>query len=352
MAAVGTRVARGSLLALAALLACAVFAACAGEASFRHGVTGVRLSERVGAYAAWSPDSRWIAEPARVGVRLRKVETDEVRRLKAPPFRGFPERPGRLDWSPDGQTIRFATTLPLEAKGSRLTEVRVDGSGVRQQAFEVKALTTGWAPEGWPFAFTTGPYVYDIEKGPQGPKPALFVVDQFGAAPRTLVRIARDSETEIGELRVSPGGERVAYVLEGPRNVALWTVGTDGSDRRPLVRGLVAAFAVEWSPDGGTVALGAFTAKGDRRQHVYVVPADGGRLRRIVDEEILEGPAWSPDGSWLAYSTYDGDIWRVHPDGSGRQLIAKIPGKEVRSLLWSPDGRRLAYTARDFPRSD
>ncbi len=352
MAAVGTRAARGSLLALAALLACALFAACAGEASFHRGVIGVELSERVGAYAAWSPDSRWIAEPARVGIRLRNVATDDVRRLKAPPFRGFPERPGRLNWSPDGQTIRYATTLPLKDKGSRLTEVRVDGSAVRQQAFEVKALTTGWAPAGWPFAFATGPYVYDIEKGPQGPKPALFAVDQFGAAPRTLVRIASDSEAEIGELRVSPDGGRIAYHLEGARNTSLWTVRTDGTERKPLVRGLIAVFDVEWSPDGGTVVLGAFTANGDRRQHVYVVPAGGGRLRRIVDEEILDGPAWSPDGRWLAYSTYEGKIWRVHPDGSGRQLIAEIPGKEVRSLLWSPDGRRLAYTAAPPPRSD
>jgi Tol biopolymer transport system component len=352
VAALRARAARGLLSALAALLGCALFTTCAGEASFRQDVVGVRLSERVGEYAAWSPDSRWVAEPARVGLRLRNVVTDEVRQLKAPPFRGFPERPGRLDWAPDGQTIRYATTLPLEDKGSRLTEVRVDGSGVRQQAFEVKALSTAWSPTGWPFAFTTGPYVYDIEKGPQGPKPALYVVDEFGAAPRQLVRIERRPEAEIGELGVSPAGDRVAYILEGRRNVSLWTVRSDGTDRKPLARGLTATFTLDWSPDGEAVALGAFTAKGDRRQHVYVVPAEGGRLRRIVDEEVLDGPAWSPDGRWLAYSTYDGRIWRVHPDGRGRQLIAEIPGKEIRSLLWSPDGRRLAYTAAPPPRSD
>lgn len=343
------RAARRSLLLAAVAFACFPLGACAGEPSFHRGVIGVRLSERVGGYAAFSPDSRWVAEPARVGLRLRNIGSDELRHLKAPPFRGFPERPGRLEWSPDGQTISYATALPLKFPGSRLTEVKVDGSGIRQQPFEVKALSAGWSAAGWPLAFATGPYAYDIEKGPQGPDPALFVVDGFGVPPRTLVRIEDPSEAGIAEPRVSPQGDRVAYRLEGERRVSVWTVRTDGSDRKPVARGSVAAHTVEWSPDGRLLALGAFTATGDRRQHVYTVPAGGGHLRRIVDEEVLDGPAWSPDGRWLAYSTYEGKIWRVHPDGSGRQLIGEAPGEEPRSLLWAPDSRHLAYTAAPPP---
>ena len=37
-------------------------------------------------------------------------------------------------------------------------------------------------------------------------------------------------------------------------------------------------------------------------RHVYVVPTAGGRMHRIVNEEILDGPAWSPDGRYLAYT--------------------------------------------------
>lgn len=343
------RAARNLLVVLVALGACFPFSACASESGFHHGVVGVRLSDRVGAYAAWSPDSKWIAEPARVGLRLRKIGSDQARHLHAPPFRGFPERPGRLAWSPDGQTVRYATALPLKFEGSHLTEVAVDGSGVRQQPFKVKALSTDWAAEGWPFAFTTGPYVYDIEKGPQGPKPALFVLDAFGAAPRRLVQTGRDPETEIGQPRVSPDGETIAYQLSGRYNTSVWTVGTDGFDRTPLVRGLVAIHDFAWSPDGRLLALAAFTTS-DRRQRIYTVPAGGGKPRKIVADEVLAGPAWAPDGRWLAYSTYDGKIWRVHPDGRGRQLIGEAPGEEPRNLLWAPDGRHLAYTADPPPR--
>jgi Tol biopolymer transport system component len=348
--------ARNLLVALAALAACFPLAACASEASFHHGVVGVRLSERVGAYATWSPDGRWIAEPARIGLRLRNVETGKLRRLRAPAYQGFPERPGRLDWAADGKTIRYATSLPRPQNGnaSWLTEVPVDGSTYRHQTLGVRALSTSWAPGGWPFAFATGAYALDFEKGPIGPKPSLFVVDEFGAEPRRIAGIAHPArEEDITEPEVSPDGSRIVFKRWGRRhNVNLWTVGADGSSRRPLVRGLIAAYTVEWSPDGQLIALGAFTAKGDRRQHVYTVPAEGGRLREIVDEEILDGPAWSPDGNWLAYSTYEGEIWRVHPDGRGRQLVAEIPGEEPRNLLWAPDGRHLAYTAEPPPPVD
>jgi Tol biopolymer transport system component len=294
--------------------------------------------------------------PARVGLRLRNVASDKVRNLQAPPYQGFPVRPGRLDWSADGKTIRYLTSFPRPASGnaSWLTETRVDGSGFRHTTLGVKALSIDWASGGYPLAYATGPYAYDFEKGPLGPKPSLYVVDEFGAAPRRVALIPDPiGEEEITEPRLSPDDTRIAYERWGQRhNVTVWTVGVDGSDPKPLVPGLVDARTVSWSPDGRLLALGAVTAKGDRRQNIYIVPAGGGKPRRIVGKEILDGPTWSPDGRWLTYSSYDGQIRRIHPDGSDDQLIGEIPNREVHNLLWSPDGRHLAYTASELPTSD
>lgn len=316
---------------------------------------GVRLSGRVGAYAAWSPDGKWIAEPARAGLRLRNVKNGEAHQVRAPAYQGFPVRPGPLAWSPDGRTIGYATSVPRPANGnaSWLTEVQVDGSGVHQETLGVRALSADWAPQGWPFAFATGPYALDFERGPIGPKPSLYVVDDLGATPRLIAQIQHPvGEDDITEPQLSPDGERIAFKRWNRHALNIWTIGTDGSDPEPLVRGLVSAFDVEWSPNGHTIALGAYTSRGDRRQHVYVVPAGGGKLRRIVGDEVLDGPAWSPDGRWLAYSTYEGKIWRVHPNGRGAQLIGSIPGEEPRNLIWAPDGRHLAFTAEPPPRAD
>lgn len=340
---------RGSLLGSVAFLACLLLNACAGDASFRHGVIGVELSKRVGAYAAWSPDGKWVAVPVGAGIRLRNVRTGGVRRLRAPAFQGFPERAGHLDWAPDGKTIRYVTSLPREERqGDWLTEIPLDGSEVRQQALGVKAFDTDWGPSGWPFAFTTGTYAYDFEKGPIGPKPALLVVDRFGEAPRRIAQIRRDiSEAFIFEAQFSPDGKRILFSRGQRRNVSIWTMRPDGSDPRRLWTGLAGCADLHWSPGGRQVSLLAQRA-GQLRQHPYVLSADGGKPRRIGNWDVLDGPVWSPDGRWLTFSNYEGEIRRVHPDGSGEQVIATLTQKEIQDLLWSPDGRHLAYTADEF----
>jgi dipeptidyl aminopeptidase/acylaminoacyl peptidase len=295
-----------------------------------------------------------------VGFKLRSVESGGIRYVRAPALAESPVAPQPFDWTLDG-TIRYVTSPAFPpvagANASTLIEVRVDGSGIRRQPLDVRASFTDWAPQGWPLVFSASSYAHDFDKGPIGPKPSLFVVDEFGSVPRRIAHIPypKGEEDLLGPV-VSPDGTRIAYQRWGrsnsrPDNTSIWTIGADGSGLRPLIRGLNVAFTVEWSPDGSTIALGAHT--GTRSgQRIFVVPADGGQLRRIVNEEVLDGPAWSPDGLWLAYSTYDGEIWRVHPDGSGRHLIARFPGKEVEHLLWSPDGRRLAYVTAPPPRSD
>ena len=53
---------------------------------------------------------------------------------------------------------------------------------------------------------------------------------------------------------------------------------------------------------------------------------------------ISEGPAWSPDGSKLAYA--NNGIWTMSADGTNqRQLTTGGAGPPA----WSDDGSKLAY---------
>ena len=60
-------------------------------------------------------------------------------------------------------------------------------------------------------------------------------------------------------------------------------------------------------------------------------------------------PAWSPDGSTVAFrSDRDGGgrgLYVANPDGSGTTRLADAATYNVRELAWSPDGTKLAFTA-------
>ncbi|MFG3438202.1 prolyl oligopeptidase family serine peptidase [Nonomuraea sp. NPDC047897] len=103
-----------------------------------------------------------------------------------------------------------------------------------------------------------------------------------------------------------PDGSRVVYVLrtadrEADRNRrALWSVGTaPGAAPTPLTTGW-ADTAPAWSPDGSRIA---FLRSGDGPSQVHLIPAAGGEPRQVTDLPMGAGaPRWSPDGLRIAFS--------------------------------------------------
>jgi Tol biopolymer transport system component len=57
--------------------------------------------------------------------------------------------------------------------------------------------------------------------------------------------------------------------------------------------------------------------------------------------DCLGPPAWSPDGSPLAFCA-PGGIWVIGVDGLGLRKV--VPNGENQS--WSPDGSRITYQVR------
>src|SRR5207247_7339286 len=86
-----------------------------------------------------------------------------------------------------------------------------------------------------------------------------------------------------------------------------------------------------------------------------------GEGRRLLSGEgdYAYGVAWSPDGSRIAYTTFDlAAVVRVvvaRSDGAKARVLAAFQGQReppATFLSWSPDGKELAYVGSDFPRSD
>jgi dipeptidyl aminopeptidase/acylaminoacyl peptidase len=112
------------------------------------------------------------------------------------------------------------------------------------------------------------------------------------------------------------------------------SINPDGSGPWGLRFTRIGRGAPAWSPDGSEIA---FTEPGG--QGIYVTNPDGTALRPLVRLPGANNPAWSPDGKSIAFD--DGvRLYTARADGT-----AVSPVVEGVSPTWSPDGNRIAYSA-------
>jgi Tol biopolymer transport system component len=116
---------------------------------------------------------------------------------------------------------------------------------------------------------------------------------------------------------------------------AIWVMNDDGSGQVKVAE-TTQGSSPAWSPDGTRLA---FQDVGG----IYTINADGTGETRLAGTSNDEGwPAWSPDGTKLAFrSLTAGGIVVANVDGTGRRTVTKGDGA---SPAWSPDGRRIAYS--------
>lgn len=310
---------------------------------------------------SWSPDGTRLAVTGSGRVLLLDPNTGRRSTLFAEP--GDEVSPwGAAAWAPDGESL-----LVLTYSGGNDRYVTVLGLDGVVRAELGTGWSAAWSPDGGEIAI--------------GRSGGVYVVAANGSIPAQ--RLAKGGEPEW-----SPDGALLAYSRrDDSGEMSTYTIKRDGGGERRVARGA----SPVWSPDGSRIAL-------LRDGNVFVVDADGGnevqvtasplpflaRLTWSQDGDTLavvyepgidtmiyvagedgageiplavgSGPAWSPDGSRIAFSSgtaytgYWGYIYVMDPDGSGITRIAPfglsdaIPSCYGGALfMWSPDGRWIAY---------
>jgi Tol biopolymer transport system component len=147
---------------------------------------------------------------------------------------------------------------------------------------------------------------------------------------------------------ISPGGKRIAYVRNEAATQTLWIA--DLGDIEGTQSILVPSerfeqvYTPRFSPDGTKVAYSVWRKGGYR--DIQVIDLRTRRITRVTHDRALDtGPAWSPDGQLLYFSSDRTGIANIYAwseaSGAITQITNLVSGAYTPAP--SPDGSRLAY---------
>lgn len=213
--------------------------------------------------------------------------------------------------SPDGRMIAFVrrenTRSQLYVRNLETGEERMIYADLDRDVQETWAVTglypnMDWTPDSRSIVFWAGGKIRRVNADGSGAAEIPFVIDDTRGqlpAPHPVIPVAQDN-----------------------------------------VEVTMARFA-EVSPDGRTVV---FESLG----HLYTMPASGGVMRRLTNEdEAFElYPSWSRDGSRIVYVRWTdeglGEIRTIGRDGRGSQRVTRQPGHFARPRF-SPDEQTIVF---------
>jgi dipeptidyl aminopeptidase/acylaminoacyl peptidase len=264
-----------------------------------------------------------------------------------PPSIGASGQLGRIAWCSDGRWVAYEwlerqPDQPLTYEG--LWKVSADGeqrielyaSGAPEKG---TAILAGWSLDEH-ILFWQGDILSASLLADGVP---LYSLPAGGGEPIKLVDTVLVHDDFLAS---APQGDRLAVTAGSYRatwtNKAVAVVETSGGELTWLTGENMAAFSPAWSPDGTHLAYVAMPDRGDlvggedarlgmMERHIWVVNAQGKSQFQLTDDSAYrdERPLWSADGSHLLFARLDAEgrasLWLI-PAGGGdlRRVVDEL----------------------------
>lgn len=244
----------------------------------------------------WSPDGRLIAFIAKRGDdKQSQVYVIAANGGEATRVSDVPTGVASPKWFPDSKHIAFITEVWPDITDWAKTKEKL----TQREESKMTALTWDRTPvTHWDhFIEDRIPHLYSIAI--DGATPVAITLNSGQSLPRR--------ENGVDSYDISPNGQEIAFVAN-----------SDASGR-------------------------------DENTDVYTVPASGGSARNLTADNPAndDGPSYSPDGRYLAYSKqtikgFYGDtkqLWLIDRKGDSRRRIAEGWDRSVGGIDWTPDSK-------------
>ena len=298
-----------------------------------------------------SPDGRWVAYTVTRAVKETDKNDTDVWMVswdggEQIQLTSTPESESSPRWSPDNKYLAFISSRQ-GAKGGQIWLLnRAGGEAVKITDVKGGVSDYEWSPDGRRFVLVVeDPNPSEVEDD----KPAT---DKPGV-PKTPKPIVIDRFAFKRDVR--------GYL--DSRRSHLYLFDLAAKKLEPLTTGTFDETAPAWSPDGSQIAFMRRHGSGDvdkaPNQDVYVIEARAGaEPRRLTSTTAQERgtPQWSPDGRTIAYllgdevrfSAYVQEKLAVVPAAGGApRTLTDALDRPVRAPVWSLDGKFIVFGVVD-----
>ena len=181
-----------------------------------------------------------------------------------------------------------------------------------------------------------------------------ILVAMGSVATAALIACSGDTTGPTTDRDVSVAPPDLVYVgWSGTSDYDIYGINADGTGIRPLATGPTRDFDPAWSRDGLRLA---FVSRQGAEHSLSVINADGSGRTRIGTDEMAFGeirtPSWSPDGDRLVFAASavgahpsESSIYTIKVNGTGLRRLTNAPYGDGHPA-WSPDGTQIAYISQ------